>query len=577
MSGSASPATITADHETAATYGLFAIGEACIALPLTAVREVTPCPADLATLPVSAPGLLGALNLRGQVIPVLDLLAMNGAAGPAGGGSRVIVVVLHEGRLAGLVVDGVHGVTAPPALQELGTANALAGQQRLPVSHTFPAPGDGVIVSVLDVEAVFSMPGIPVMLDGRGTGEGAFSGGASHGPDAETVDAADLSGSMLLVRCANHRLAVSIDAVHTIVPRVQVRSSPLAHGACRGVTDYNGTEIPVFDPLELAGLGELSGDDTEGVAVRFQEGLVVMLLSEVLELIPASAAERFDLPAVQVPGCQYLDGVMRVPGRGDFLSLAVSQILRHDDLNALSRMNSRQPGGESGQVPAQRSSDWSRGPDGESEGTARAGGTYLTFSLAPGEKDFAVPLEQVLEILPFPESYSILQDGDQDVLGLFTHRDTVVPLFRLSALIAPQQHDGLIYVLVVTAGPDRGHAAGRAEDAQVVGLAVHALRAIEHSVWEDPAVPDPPAGAEPGEPPTLPEALARRRAIRVTAIGTSDEPRMLSRVDLAAIGGALVPAPSSSTIEVFDGEYADEYDGEYPGDDLDAVGDPIGP
>ncbi len=97
------------------TYGLFAIGGSCVALPLTAVREVTPCPPELAELPTTAPGLLGAVNLRGQVIAVLDLPAIGEPT--RAGARRVIVVILHEGRLLGLAVDAVHGVSTPPALQ----------------------------------------------------------------------------------------------------------------------------------------------------------------------------------------------------------------------------------------------------------------------------------------------------------------------------------------------------------------------------------------------------------------------------------------------------------------------------
>ncbi|GAA3629728.1 hypothetical protein GCM10022223_54190 [Kineosporia mesophila] len=483
-------------------YGLFAIGEACVALPLSAIREVTPCPDPLAALPTSAPGLLGAVNLRGQVIPVLTL---DETTAPDLGEHRVVVVMAHQEKLLGLLVDSVHGVTAPSSLQVVGSS-----QSRLPVSHTFPAPDGGGIVSVLDVERVFGLPGILTVHDDRSGQDGAFG----HPADEEVSPAA--TGSLLLVRCADHRLALNIEVVHTIVPRVSVRNSPLKHGSCRGVTDFDGVEIPVFDPLELTGLGRLPDHDTEGVAVRFREGVVVMLLSEVLELIPASTAQRLTLPAVQVPGRRYLDAVLRVPGLGDFLGLAVDEILQHEDLNALSRLNTPL----SGSVPGQPEAEWGN----------QAGGTYLTFSVGPQVKDFAVPLDQVIEILPFPQQYSVLESGDENVLGLFTHRDAVVPMYRLSGLIAPGRGGAgnPEYVLVVSTGPGDG----------VVGMAVHALRAIEQSIWEEEQSPGPGAGLE--------GALARRRTIRLAAEGAAGEARMLIRVDLAAVGAALLPEAYSS-------------------------------
>lgn len=532
----------TEANSTAATYGLFALGPTCVALPLTVVREVTPCPAHLAAIPASAPGLLGVMNLRGQVIAVLDLLALNGTPPveevqrPE---HRVVVVVVHEGKLLGLVVDTVHGVSAPRTLQEI---EAEGGG--LPVSHIF-TDGDGEddgIVSVLNVASVFSLPGVPVVHDDRDSREAIFGGSAeeAQSKDGEPVqrkelagaggrvDAADLSGSILLLRCAEHLLAVGIDAVHTILPRVKVRNSPLKHGSCRGVTEFGDAEIPVFDPLALTGLGVLSGDDTEGVAVRFRDGVVVMMLTEVLELIPASAARRYAVPAVQVPGRRYVQNVLRVPGRGDFLTLAMHEILEHDDLKALSRLNNPTAGGTEA-VPAQRSGQDSE----ESEGAAKAGGTYLTFQPASVGRDLAAPLDQVVEILPFPEQFAVVQAGEQTVLGLFTHRETVVPLFRLAGLLGISDDQQPAYVLVISAGDEPGQD-GRD---RVVGLVVHGLRAIERSVWEDPAV----SGLNLDTVPPLDQALGWRRMIRLAPIGTSDEPRMLPRADLAAIAAALVP------------------------------------
>jgi len=560
---------VTETTSTAATYGLFALGPTCVALPLTVVREGTPCPTQLAAIPASAPGLLGVMNLRGQVIAVLDLLALNGTppvAEAARPEHRVIVVVVHEGKLLGLVVDTVHGVSAPKSLQEIGAEGG-----GLPVSHIF-TDGDGEadgIVSVLDVASVFSLPGVPVVRDDRDSREAMFTASSEEGTAGDEsasrpevvgagarVDAVDLSGSILLLRCAEHLLAVGIDAVHTILPRVRVRNSPLKHGSCRGVTDFGGAEIPVFDPLALTGLGVLSGEDTEGVAVRFREGVVVMMLTEVLELIPASAARRYAVPTVQVPGRRYVQNVLRVPGRGDFLTLAMQEILEHDDLKALSRLNNPATGGTDG-LPTQRSGQDTE----ETEGSALAGGTYLTFQPASVGRDLAAPLDQVVEILPFPEQYSVVQAGEENVLGLFTHRETVVPLFRLAGLLGMMDDQPPAYVLVVSAGDEPGPD-GRD---RVVGLVVHALRAIERSVWEDPAIPD--IADDPV--PSLEEALGWRRMIRLAPIGTSDEPRMLPRANLSAMGAALVPQDPPDLLDQID--QSDLSEPGLPGDPFDQV------
>nr|WP_269328381.1 chemotaxis protein CheW [Kineosporia mesophila] len=516
------------------TYGLFESGDACVGVPLSDVREVTPCPDQFDVLPVTAPGLLGAVNLRGQVIPVLDLLAMHGHARtgqavpapadpPERRPRRVIVVLLRDHKLLGLIVDSVHGVIVPATMTRVGTPDGGG----LLVSHTFTRPETGNIVSVLDVDAMFALPGVP-MVQEEGRSDGLFGGGDEGGAALHSGGA---QNSMLLVRCADHRLAISIKSVHTILPRVQVRSSPLRHGSCKGVTDYDGVEIPVFDPLELAGLGSLNNEESEGVAIRFNDGLVVMLLSGVLELINTGSVETLNMPAMQVPGRRYLGNVLRVPDHGDFLTLEVGAMLENDELQALSRLNTP----HQGTVPAQRAGR--AGADDDTWTQEQTGNeTYLTFSAG---REMAVPLRQVVEILEFPSQYSVLEAGHDQVLGLFTHRDTVVPLYRLTRLLqVPDSPLESSYVLIVSTDADGG-------SGQVVGLVVHALRAIEKSVWEDP---EPKRSGYPEG--SLESALADMTMLRLSPIGTADEPRMLPRVDLTAIGAALVPNPTPQASSV---------------------------
>ncbi len=95
-------------------YGILTIGQSQVALPLEGLREVIPCPQQLIVLPSQARGLLGAVDLRGQVIPVLDLrvvLEVDATRSP----EQVVVVIIHEGRLLGLLADEVRGVTTTPA------------------------------------------------------------------------------------------------------------------------------------------------------------------------------------------------------------------------------------------------------------------------------------------------------------------------------------------------------------------------------------------------------------------------------------------------------------------------------
>jgi purine-binding chemotaxis protein CheW len=113
--------------ETSAQFLLFRIGEADFGLPIDAVVEVARPPAKLTRLPNAPAFVQGVMNLRGQVVPVIDQSSRFGGA--AATGSRRRVIVVRMGALqAGFVVDAVSEVMRVP-LSALRAAPDLGGEE----------------------------------------------------------------------------------------------------------------------------------------------------------------------------------------------------------------------------------------------------------------------------------------------------------------------------------------------------------------------------------------------------------------------------------------------------------------
>src|SRR5471032_2184921 len=91
----------------ALALGLMTVDDVLLALPVAMLREVIPCPESLAPLPL--PGVCGAVQLRGLIIPVLDLRAALGLPGSSAA-DKVVVLMRHAGRLLGLRVSAVNGM-----------------------------------------------------------------------------------------------------------------------------------------------------------------------------------------------------------------------------------------------------------------------------------------------------------------------------------------------------------------------------------------------------------------------------------------------------------------------------------
>jgi len=88
---------------------VFRVAEQEYALGVDQVVEVLRM-ASLTPVAESPAGFAGILNLRGQAVPVLDLIRRLAAVLKPADPDQAIVIVSHLGRLVGLVVDAVDEV-----------------------------------------------------------------------------------------------------------------------------------------------------------------------------------------------------------------------------------------------------------------------------------------------------------------------------------------------------------------------------------------------------------------------------------------------------------------------------------
>jgi purine-binding chemotaxis protein CheW len=124
------------------------VGGEHYALPVAGVLEVAPM-GEISRVPGAPRPVLGVRNLRGQVLPVVDLGAALGIEA-AGSRSRSRILVTESGfRRAGLAVDSVLGVAELPEATTAADSGCLAGAVLV----------DGDLVGVVDVDATLRVAG----------------------------------------------------------------------------------------------------------------------------------------------------------------------------------------------------------------------------------------------------------------------------------------------------------------------------------------------------------------------------------------------------------------------------------
>lgn len=100
------------------THLVFRLNRALFALEAKAVREVLPLPA-IAAVEETPPYVVGAINLRGRIVPVLDLnLRFGHPTVPGRAGDALVIVEIDELQAGIMVSEALEVADIPPQLIE---------------------------------------------------------------------------------------------------------------------------------------------------------------------------------------------------------------------------------------------------------------------------------------------------------------------------------------------------------------------------------------------------------------------------------------------------------------------------
>jgi purine-binding chemotaxis protein CheW len=123
---------------------LMPLGDEWYAVEAERVKEVTAEPRPT-RLPGSGPGLLGVINLRGEIVPLVDTATLLGVEAA---GTTAFAVVVHS-------PDGPFALTAT-AMPEVVTLDEALGSSELPGSANRYRFGSRLVV-VLDVDGILAI------------------------------------------------------------------------------------------------------------------------------------------------------------------------------------------------------------------------------------------------------------------------------------------------------------------------------------------------------------------------------------------------------------------------------------
>lgn len=452
-----------------ALYGLIRLGGMPVALPAAAIREVVTCPPALHPFPAFVPEVVGAIELRGQSIPVLDLQRfVSVAADPDPVATRIVVVLTCRERIVGVLADGIDGVVSLRC-DALGALECDSNDLRhAAVSSTFVH--QELVGIVLDPGALLDIPGLSAAQDRTG----------------RLADEVDEGEPALEFMVGGLRCALPTTWVDATLPCQKLLPAPVADGLWIAMLQHNGFEIPVVNTLALLGHGSLdkAGAQSGAIVLRCaatgegpqQHGLVALPIDSVDDIVRIRSSMVAPL-AAGLTEAPFARGVIELSS-GPCLLLDGERLAADPRLAELAGIR-QTPGPGAGAATIRKTA---LGDSGNEAGAAEA---FLVFS-AHGA-DLAAPLGCIEEILWGAAQMVALHTPAGNLVGLLPHRGQSVPVIDLRRALGEETPPPAHFLMIV-----RDESAAQPRP---VGFLVDGLRSVERAVPQRLAQAKRPAAA----------------------------------------------------------------------------------
>ncbi len=401
------------------------VGDECFAFPMESVLEIIRLP-DAVRVPLAPSCLRGLANLRGAVLPVVDLRMLLGLA-VAEPTDATRVVVVDCGRPIGLIVDRMERVIGvePERIEPSADVRTTVDTELL-AGVIKPPGGEGALIQLLDAQALVARE---FSLNAQGPNGVSGGPGVEVGADRPgTKDEDEVEGQQLVSFGVDQETyAFEISEVQEIV-RVpdEISRVPGAGDHVLGIIDLRGRVLPLVSLRRLFGLGEVPLDDNHRILVVSVEseaaraptvgGVVVDRVYEVFHT-PEEGLEP--VPAfLEKQGVEGVQAICRLANDNRLVSVLTGQTLfRHPSVQEALRA---QKEGEEVHVDKRPS-------------CSEAGGDenlqFVVFRLAGQE--YGVEIGCVQEIIWVPEEMSRVPKTPEFIEGVVNLRGTVLPVMDM--------------------------------------------------------------------------------------------------------------------------------------------------
>ncbi|MBN2403584.1 MAG: chemotaxis protein CheW [Spirochaetes bacterium] len=342
--------SVIEENKVKSKYLRFVVGNDTYGLDIGQVREVIEYSqiSHLTRIPMVHESILGVINLRGQIIPVIDISMRLY--------NRKTVISPRSSIIIAEVADSEERITVGAMI------DALKGVENIFEENITDAPGFGTKIRVefidkiinindvfmvllnikelLNINELSELSSLNVNFDKLSTIKGIKDDGLDFNRDFKTQEDEDEEivdeHVFVTLVVGNEIYGIDIIKIHEIINITKLSYIPNTLPFMKGVINLRGSVIPVIDMRERCGLDTIEyNKKTPILIVELKKMLLGLIIDSVFDVV------KFPVSKIQHPphysakiDSDFIDGLLQLDDK-TIISLNVDKILSPEEHNVI--------------------------------------------------------------------------------------------------------------------------------------------------------------------------------------------------------------------------------------------------
>jgi len=326
--------TILNENKKDEIFGSFYIGSMEVAINVKSIHEVVNFPEKIIQMPLAPTFLLGVFNLRGLIIPIINLKSLLKFDDTAITPSQKIAIVDHEGAKVGLVFDSTSEIIRVNN-QILSDFSYSSESSHKVISGAIKLDSGCRILQIINPFALVSIENIPRIIEQQNK---------KIKNDTRSSYQHENRKKCISFSVNDLKMGFEISGIHEIIKIPEIQQSAIKSDICIGIVNLRGQTIPVIDLAIMLGTtpnASQKNEDKRIIILKIEKELFGLMVNAVESINTYTTENIMPIPLLNKARSNMFLGCISLEEFGDIILLNYNGVLTNSEIIEITQGHSK--------------------------------------------------------------------------------------------------------------------------------------------------------------------------------------------------------------------------------------------